>query len=941
MNNYFKIFVTVCSVFSIAQAQEKPPLTIEAFDSWKSIGYNAISKSGKYVYYTVNAQEGDAYTELKDQNNNLLLHVARGVSPKLSKDERFLVNTVKPFYKETRDAKIKKKKPNEMPQDSLVFFDIQTKQSTKLGPIKSWKAAREIDSYIAFSQELEVKGKADTTKADTSITKAPAKKTSAKKELVVILYNLRTKDTLQFWKAENFYFDDNEKYFVYNIKGAEKDSTKTPGLYVYNLQDKKVKKIYDGKATFQNITFSDASDKLAFVVDTSSAKALLKMPSIYQYDFKAESAKELISKNTAGIPNNWYIPTSTNLSFSASGNRLFFGIAPIPKVKDTTLVEFEHAKVDIWHWQDELLMTQQLASLPLLKNKTYRAVYHFAENKLVPLANLEFENVSLTENADEEWGLTSYTSLENKIARQWSDGTRSDIYVVSLNNGNRQLVRRDFLGNTALSPKATHVLLFDKENQNWYAYNISTKTTACLTCNLNVTFGNEDNDSPALPQSYGIAGWSNDHKGVYLYDKYDLWYVDFDGKTPKNITQSVGRNNKIRFRLISFSSNKPRSMTTYLDPKKVVLLSSFNENDKQNGIFKLEIAKNKAPKEIIQSQHVYKRISADENQTIFTYSRENYQESTNLFVSKDFVKATQLTDINPQQKQYNWGTAELVRWKTPKGYDAEGILYKPENFDPNKKYPIIAYFYEVLSDGLYNYHEPAPTPSRLMIPYFVSNGYLVFAPDIRYEIGHPGKSAEEYINSGMRYLAKNSWVDSTKMGIQGQSWGGYQVTHLITSTNMYAAAWAGAPVVNMTSAYGGIRWQTGMSRQFQYEKTQSRLGATLWEKPELYLENSPLFNMDKVTTPVAIMHNDNDGAVPWYQGIEMFTALRRLQKPVWLLNYNGDGHNLMERQNRKDIQRRQAQFFDHFLKGKPAADWIKKGVPAVNKGIDWGFNITD
>jgi len=190
----------------------------------------------------------------------------------------------------------------------------------------------------------------------------------------------------------------------------------------------------------------------------------------------------------------------------------------------------------------------------------------------------------------------------------------------------------------------------------------------------------------------------------------------------------------------------------------------------------------------------------------------------------------------------------------------------------------------------------------------------------------------------MHYLARNNeWVDSTKMGIQGQSWGGYQVAHLITRTTMYAAAWSGAPVVNMTSAYGGIRWQSGMSRQFQYEHTQSRIGKPLWDAIDLYIENSPLFFMKNVHTPVAIMHNDNDGAVPWYQGIEFFTALRRLNKPVWLLNYNGDEHNLVNRENRKDIQIREAQFFDHFLKGKPSPDWIKKGVKATEKGIDWGL----
>ena len=250
---------------------------------------------------------------------------------------------------------------------------------------------------------------------------------------------------------------------------------------------------------------------------------------------------------------------------------------------------------------------------------------------------------------------------------------------------------------------------------------------------------------------------------------------------------------------------------------------------------------------------------------------------------------------------------------------------------------MICYFYEKLSDGLYNYLAPAPTPSRLNIPFFVSRGYIIFAPDISYTTGHPGNDAYNYIVSGARALVKAGFVDSTKIGIQGQSWGGYQVAYLITKTKLFAAAWAGAPVANMTSAYGGIRWESGLNRQFQYERQQSRIGATLWEKPQLYIENSPLFYLPKVATPLAIMSNDADGAVPWYQGIELFTGLRRLGKPVWLLNYNGEAHNLIERKNRKDIQIREQQFFDWLLKGEKPAKWLKDGLPATEKGKDWGL----
>jgi dipeptidyl aminopeptidase/acylaminoacyl peptidase len=275
------------------------------------------------------------------------------------------------------------------------------------------------------------------------------------------------------------------------------------------------------------------------------------------------------------------------------------------------------------------------------------------------------------------------------------------------------------------------------------------------------------------------------------------------------------------------------------------------------------------------------------------------------------------------------------------GKQSEGLLFKPENFDAKKKYPMILYFYEKYSDDLYLYRQPAPSASTINIPLFVSNGYLVFVPDIHYKKGKPGESAYNSVVSAAKYFTKKPWVDSTKMAIQGQSWGGYQVAYLVTRTNMFAAAEAGAPVSNMTSAYGGIRWGTGINRQFQYEHTQSRIGYTLWQRPDLYIRNSPLFRADKVQTPLLITHNDADGSVPWYQGIEYFTALRRLGKKVWMLQYNGEDHNLVERRNRKDLSIRLSQYFDYFLKGAPAPHWLAEGVPATSKGVDWGTELEE
>jgi len=315
----------------------------------------------------------------------------------------------------------------------------------------------------------------------------------------------------------------------------------------------------------------------------------------------------------------------------------------------------------------------------------------------------------------------------------------------------------------------------------------------------------------------------------------------------------------------------------------------------------------------------------------------DFREFPDLWVTDgsitDMVK---LSDANPQQADYAWGSAEIVEWTSNDRVPLQGILFKPDGFDPSETYPMMVYFYERMSDGVHQYRAPTPGGSSVSVPFYVSRGYTVFIPDIPYEIGYPGESALDAVVPGVLSLVDEGFVDEDKIGVQGHSWGGYQIAYMITKTNLFAAAEAGAPVSNMTSAYGGIRWQSGMSRMFQYERTQSRIGGTLWEETNTYVHNSPVFFADKIQTPLLMMHNDEDGAVPWYQGIEMFVAMRRLQKPVWMLNYNGEAHGLRQEKNRKDWGIRMQQFFDHYLMDAPAPVWMEEGVPAILKGKTLG-----
>lgn len=935
------LFATLFFVYEAGTAQKKP-IDHQVYDGWQSIQSPDISKDGKFIRYAITPQQGDALLSITNPNGEKLWDVPRVANAAFSHNSAYALFLIKAPFAETREARIKKKKPEEMPKDSLGIISLNTGEIYKRPDVKSYRLPEENGDYVAYlAEEQPAK---DSLPKDSTEKKPAAPRGKKDKGNTLYVRTLATGEEEKFDNVEEYGFSKDGLWLSFSRAAKDSADTKA-GLYLYSTKNKALKQISQGKGSYKQVTFDERGEQLAFVAEKSPEKALQKPYSLYYYTADKDTAAIIGHVNSSGMPDGWNISGDGNLQFSKNGEKLFFGIAPIPRVKDTTIVSFEVANVDIWHYKDDYLQPQQLANLRRDLSKSYLSVtYPGTAPKIIPLASIEIPDVAITQEADNEFALGT-SNFGRRISSQWNTNSTYDVYLISTVDGSKRKIASELNGNPSLSPEGNYVLWFDLGTQAWHSYSLKNGTAVALTKDLPVAFGNETNDSPTEARAYGLAGWTPGDKEVILYDRYDIWSFEPNGQRRKSITNSAGRAQKITFRYTDLENSSGEGRRGFRDApvikSKSILLSAFNNTNKQQGWYTGQLSSERDPKEIIMAPYGYRQIKASDKGDIYIYTKESYKESPDLYISKDLKAETKLSHTNPQQADYNWGTAELVRWTTPNGHEATGILYRPEDFDPNKSYPLISYFYETLSDGLHGYIPPAPTPSRLNISYFVSNGYLVFAPDVHYEIGHPGRSAEEFINSGVAELAKQPWVDEKRLGIQGQSWGGYQVAHLITRTNMYAAAWAGAPVVNMTSAYGGIRWQSGMNRQFQYEKTQSRIGQNLWDGYDLYIENSPLFHMQTVTTPVVIMANDEDGAVPWYQGIEMFTALRRLGKPVWMLNYNKEAHNLVERQNRKDIQIREQQFFDHFLKGKPAPVWLEKGIPATLKGIEWGFDLIE
>lgn len=948
---------------------QKKPLDHTVYDSWQHIGERMISNDGKWVIYTIDPQQGDNELIIQSSDAKYKKTIQRGYSASISEDSRFVVFKIKPPFKDTREARIKKKKQEDFPKDSLAIIELGKEEIWKKERIKSYQLPKDGFGWIAYLSEKEPgkakKGSAgggaktidslnqiidslrsvirsipekDDEDAIVSFEVPFADEPAAGSSLV--LKNLLTGAETTFNQVLDYKFSDDGSRLLINYSKDPDDSSAKNGVSLYFIKEQNLLQLSTGGNDFKSFSFSEDGSQLAFLAEREAGKKdLQKFYGLWYYKAGMDSAELLVDRSITGMKLGMTVSEFGDVSFSKSGQRLFFGSAEIKPPKDTGLVEFEHAKLDIWHYNDDYLQTVQSTPgrLRAAQQENFLTVYNLDKKTIQQLESKEIPQVIPTNEGDGEIfvGITDYGQ---RVESQWLGTTRKNIYAVHVNTGEKHLVRVNLHGQVYPSSTGKYILWYDRKAKNYFAWDGNEIRN--ITEKIKVPLYQEDWDTPDDPQNYGIMGWHEGDSVVYIYDRYNIWVCDPEGvRGASTVYGGSARSNKW---VIRYLRTDPEEK--FISKKSNFLFSLFDEKNKHSSVWYYHQYFDdvfRTLPEFFPTQ--FSRVIKSKNSNNYIYTMEDFSNPPDLYLTPGLgdyrFNKLKLSSINPQQKDYNWGTAELFKWKAYTGKESTGIIYKPENFDPEKKYPVIVYFYEKLSDGLYDYKEPAPIRSAVNVPYFVSNGYIIFMPDIEYKTGYPGQGAYDYIVSGTRALAKNSWVDSTNMALQGHSWGGYQAAQLATMTTLFKAVWAGAPVSNMTSAYGGIRWATGLNRQFQYEKTQSRIGATLWERPDLYILNSPLFHLDKVTAPMVILHNDEDGAVPWYQGIELFTALRRLGKKVWMLNYNGQGHGLTQRQDMLDYQIRMQQFFDWILKGEKPAKWITEGVPAVNKGKDWGLKV--
>ena len=711
-----------------------------------------------------------------------------------------------------------------------------------------------------------------------------------------------------------FGFHKNGTALAYAVD--DKDDTKDG---VFLLKDANLKEaVLQGIGEIKSLTFDESGERLAFL---RTPKAKPDGPPAPSSIFLGGT--EVATGTARGLPKGFAVSDNGAIRFSRDGKRLYFGAAPPAKPEPKNAPD--PIAVDIWTSKDGTLQSQQKLRAEAEKKRTYLAEYVIDRKQVVALGDANLPEVSPDPFATR---FALGTDTRAYLAEASWDQAYSDVYTVDLDSGLRRKVLTKHGASVSTSPDGKYLIWWSEAERAWFVQDIEGKTSPRnLTGGLKVAFHEEDWDTPGPAAPYGVAGWTKADSEVLVLDRFDIWAISPSNGTARKLT--VGRGNRTVFRPVRLDPEERA-----FDPLKPLVLKSTDDDTGADGLWKLASLYAPAAEKILVRDEALGGLQKARDAETVLFTRERFDifpdlwSAATLGGAKDAVK---LTDANPQQKDILWGRAEKIKYRTGWGRELPAILIKPENFDPAKTYPMIVNFYEKSSQTLHRYGRPGPGTSINLLRY-ASNGYIVLQPDVEYREGYPGESAMMCVVPAVQEVLRRGYVDEKRVGVQGHSWGAYQIAYMLTRTNLFAAAEAGAAVGDMVSAYGGIRYESGVVRQFQYEKTQSRIGATPWQKPLAYIENSPIFWADKVQTPYLTIHNDADGAVPWTQGIEFFTALRRLGKEAYLFNYNGEAHNLVNRENQKHWTVHMAEFFDHYLLGTPTPEWMEKGVPYLERG---------
>jgi dipeptidyl aminopeptidase/acylaminoacyl peptidase len=908
-----------------ADPTTKKVLGLPDIGRWKRVNGTALSADGKWITYIYAPNDGEDTLFVKSLDSDRIYSVPGGSGAAISDDSRHVGYFITPpraggggrggrgGAPGGRGGAV----PFAGPARRFELLDLASGAKFDVPDAATFKFAKG-SRFVAVR----------TNKANAS-----AKQDGAD----LVLRDLTSGITQNIGNVNLYDFDDAGRTLAYTVDAAERVGN---GVYVIDLATAQSKVLNSASLDFDQLTWGDKNEGLAVLRGDKKKENLQRDNVLLVWKDVTEEEPRAIEydpSKDAGFPKDMVLSELGALRWARDGSKLFVGLkdqSPDPAAAPASAEP--RANVDVWHWNDAEVQSVQIIRLAQERRATLPAAFDLSSGKLVRISDDVMRSV--TPLPDPRWALgridTAYRTLV-----QWG-GSKADLYRVNTTSGERSLIENGVTRTMGSSPDGKYYLYL--KDKHIVAYNTETGKNTILGASDKIDFVDATDDHPYEKPTYGIAGWSKDGKSVIVNHRYDLYLLPVVGGKATNLTGGMGTAQQIVFRLVRLdrpsgggrggrggggaaADNDDQGV----DLSRPLLLSASGEWTKKSGYYTL--APGGKPEPLIYDDEAIGQVQKASEADRVVFTRQSFSEPPDLWVSNTrFASPVRVTNANPFITEYAWGTKKLIDFKNSKGQRLQGTLTLPANYQPGKKYPMLVYFYEILS----NTHNNFPMPIYDDRPHFAeyaSDGYLVFEPDIVYETGKPGSSALDCVTSGVKEVIRLGYADPKHIGIQGHSWGGYETSYILTQTDMFAAVVTGAPPSNLVSFYDETYPGTGTLQQGIVEVGQVRMGTNPWDNHDLFEEQSAVYNVRNIKTPFLILHGTADNAVDWHQGLELYGAAKRWGKHVILLSYPGEPHHLARKENQKDFQRRMKQFFDHYLKDAPAPKWMTDGVSQIEK----------
>jgi dipeptidyl aminopeptidase/acylaminoacyl peptidase len=921
-------------------AQQDLPVGAGDYGKWESLGASLLSPDGKWLAAQVRRVDGTYELRLhavaataSGQESAAKTILESGGSPAFSSDSRWLAYSIA-YSEADREAM---QKADEPIHNKMGLIDLS---SARLDPeIFEGVESFEISDDATFLAMRRY---------------APEESEVESADLVVRALNDGA--DINFGNVAEFAWREEGSLLAMTIAAAGNAGN---GIHLYDPESGALRVLASGDAEFGQLAWrQDAADLAAFrsVEDDSFQESTHQV--LVWRDLAATVVGAAGSGATvealvfdpatrADFPAGMRVVDSRAPAWSDDGAKLFFGIREweaSPVSDEVTEVEpgagadegeetgtepgrqlgtepeqpeVEPADVDVWHTRDERLIPMQRLQKQRDLARNYLSVWHIDADRFVQLGSDLMETATVLEDDRHaiETDRKPY-SFDNMF-----DRTRNDVYLIDVSTGERERVIEGtwyYRGGSATGRYLTYFA-----GEHYWVYDIATGRRSNITADVPTSFVDMEYDTPVREQRppYGVAGWSQSDEALLLYDRYDIWGVHPDGSAAVNFTR--GADEEIRHRYVRLDPDEE-----FIDLGKPVFMSLYGQWSKRYGYARMDHGE--APERLVFIDKNVGRLAKAEDAEIYSYIVQGFDDSPDIFVGGPDLAAHQVGATNPFQSDYAWGRSELIDYENSRGQRLQGALFYPAEYEPGKKYPLIVYVYEQLSQTVHSYTNPSER-SPYNTSVFNAHGYFVLRPDIVYVDREPGISAADCVEAAVEAALDTGMIDPERVGLVGHSWGGYEATFIPTQTDIFATSIAGAAITNFFSFYGALHWNIGMAETQHFETGQARMDVPYWEDMEAYARNSSVIHIMDLNTPMLLFHGDNDGTVDFRQGVELYNYARRAGKFLVMLVYADEGHSARQKKNQVDYHHRILDWFGHFLKGEPAPAWISEGVSVIDR----------